>query len=84
MKNIRNIFCLGAVGSLIVLFSACGPSGSNGSNQGNATDTSALDTGSQYGQQPRDSTNTRGAGDSIEKTGTGKGNADPSGGTQKH
>jgi hypothetical protein len=52
MKNIKNIFCLGAIGSLVVLFSACGQSGSTGSNQGTTADTTAFDTSAQYGQQP--------------------------------
>jgi hypothetical protein len=79
MKNIKNMLCLGAASSLILLVTACGPSTTNSSNSSNVTDTSALDTGKQYGQQPRDSSSTNGAvSDTAKKTGT-NGNADPSG-----
>lgn len=81
MKINKNL-CFGAICSLVMMASACGSGASNSSNGSNGADSSALDTGSQYGQQPRDSTNM--GTDTPQKTNTGQGNADPSGGTQNH
>jgi hypothetical protein len=81
MKINKNLY-FAAICSLSLFISACGGGSGSSNSSNNETDASALDTGQQYGQQPRDSTNTGAGADTARKTNTGQGNADPSGGTQ--